>query len=423
LVGRWGTYIRVSRWQSPDGPEDPWGPEANHQAPYEAPVRVPDRGTRLAALLVPAALVLAGVSGAAFALMIHHGPTPQGTLDDQAVYDRVEPSIVDVTSSLSYNAETAEGTGFVIDARDGLVLTNNHVIDGATSVTATVVSTGRTYTATVVGDDALDDVALLQIEGASGLTAAPIGNAQDAQLGAPVLGLGNSGGQGGAPTIAPGYISSLSRTIKAVDEASGFTETLRDMLQVTAQIQPGDSGGPLADSAGQVIGMDTAATQTAPGATGEGFAIPIGIALGDAGRISDAKPGPGITIGLPPFLGIEVNGRGLAYQGEQFLAGRTRQGTPPCMMISQQAAPPAEVAPGDSGVVVEGAYCGSPAATAGLAPGDVITTVDGETISDMSAFAQVMSTLHPDQRIALRWTVITGATRTADLTLGTGPAR
>jgi S1-C subfamily serine protease len=381
---------------------------------------------RLAALLVPAALVLAGVSGAAFALMLHRGPVPRGTLDDQAVYDKVEPSIVDVTSSLTYNAETAEGTGFVIDAHDGLVLTNNHVIDGATSVTATVVSTGRTYTASVVGDDADDDVALLRIEGASGLIAAPIGDSQDVRLGAPVLGVGNSGGQGGAPTIAQGYISSLDRTIKAVDEASGFTETLRDMLQVTAQIQPGDSGGPLADSAGQVIGMDTAATQPSPGATGVGFAIPIGIALADAGRISAADRGPGITIGLPGFLGVEVTGRDLADQGQQLLSAAARkmaQNPPPCLMISQEAMPPTSVAPGGSGAVVEGAYCGSPAAEAGLAPGDVITAVDGDTVAGLPAFIQVMDTLRAGQRVAVRWTTVDGATRTANVSLATGPAR
>jgi S1-C subfamily serine protease len=378
---------------------------------------------RLVALLVPAALVLAGVSGAAFALLLHRGPVPRGTLDDQAVYDKVEPSIVDVTSSLTYNAETAEGTGFVIDAHNGLVLTNNHVIDGATSVTATVVSTGRTYTAAVVGDDAGDDVALLRIEGASGLIAAPIGDSQDVRLGAPVLGVGNSGGQGGAPTIAQGYISSLDRTIKAVDEASGFTETLRDMLQVTAQIQPGDSGGPLADAAGQVIGMDTAATQPSPGAIGVGFAIPIGVALADAGRISAAERGPGITIGLPGFLGVEVTGRGLADQNEQLAARKTAENPPPCLMISQEAMPPTSVAPGSSGAVVEGAYCGSPAAAAGLAPGDAITAIDGDKVEDLPAFIQVMDTLRVGQRVVVRWTTVDGGTRTANVSLVAGPAR
>jgi len=375
---------------------------------------------RMAALLVPAALVLAGVSGAALALLLHRTPVPQGNLDDQAVYDKIEPSIVDVTSSLTYAAETAEGTGFVVDARDGLVLTNNHVIDGATSVTATLVSTGRTYTAAVVGDNAGDDVALLRIEGASGLTAAPLGDDQDTELGDPVLGLGNSGGQGGAPTVVPGYISSLGRTIKAVDQASGFTETLRDMLQVTAQIQPGDSGGPLADADGQVIGVDTAATQPGPGVTGEGFAIPIGVAIADAARIRSGEPGPGITIGLPGFLGVEVTSRDLADQGEDFLAS---QPAPQCLLISQEATPPTAVAPGRSGVVVEGSYCGSPAAAAGLDQGDVITAVAGRTTSDLSAFTQVINGLRPGQRIAVDWTTVAGSRQMAEVSLGAGPAR
>ena len=92
-------------------------------------------------------------------------------MNDEAVYDEVEPGIVDVTSNLQYLQETAEGTGFVIDAAAGLVLTNNHVIDGATSVTVTPVTSGKSYPARVLGYDRTDDVALLQVRGATGLKA------------------------------------------------------------------------------------------------------------------------------------------------------------------------------------------------------------------------------------------------------------
>jgi S1-C subfamily serine protease len=236
------------------------------------------------------ALIVAAIAAATMTLVMRN-PAPSqatSTLNAQSVYNRVSPSIVDVTASLTYAGETAEGTGFIISSARDLVLTNNHVIAGATSVAATIVASGRTYHATVIGDDTNDDVALLRLvdAGHARLTAAPLGNSSDTSLGQPVLGIGNSGGAGGAPTIAPGYITGLNRTIQALDQSSGVTETLRGVLQVTAQIQPGDSGGPLVNASGQVIGVDTAATQPPPGSgpgRAAGFAIPIGAALADAG--------------------------------------------------------------------------------------------------------------------------------------------
>ena len=183
-------------------------------------------------------------------------------MNDEAVYDEVEPGIVDVTSNLRYLQETAEGTGFVIDAAAGLVLTNNHVIDGATSVTVTPVLSGKSYPARVLGYDLTDDVALLQLPGVTGLKAVTIGDSSHVRVGTPVLAIGNEAGQGGSPTVAPGVISSLDRTIVAIDQSSGLTETLHGMMQTNADIRPGDSGGPLADAAGRVIGIDTAAGGT-----------------------------------------------------------------------------------------------------------------------------------------------------------------
>jgi S1-C subfamily serine protease len=264
-------------------------------------------------LVILLALVIAAVAGASMTLVLRRpGPSqPTSTLNAQSVYNKVSPSIVDVTASLTYAGETAEGTGFIISSARDLVLTNNHVIAGATSVSATIVRTGRTYHAMVVGDDTSDDVALLRLvdAGHTALTAAPLGNSSATALGQPVLGIGNSGGAGGAPTIAPGYITGLNRTIQALDQSSGITETLRGVLQVTAQIQPGDSGGPLVNASGQVIGVDTAATQPPPGSgSGQaaGFAIPIGAALTDAERIAAGRAGRGVDIGATGFLGAVV---------------------------------------------------------------------------------------------------------------------
>ena len=224
-------------------------------------------------------------------------------MNDEAVYNEVEPGIVDVTSNLQYLQETAEGTGFVIDAAAGLVLTNNHVIDGATSVTVTPVMSGKSYPARVLGYDLTDDVALLQLPGATGLKAVTIGNSAHVRVGTPVLAIGNEAGQGGSPTVAPGVISSLDRTIVASDQSSGLIETLHGMMQTNADIRPGDSGGPLADAAGRVIGIDTAAGGDT---VYSGYAIPINQALPIAKQIAAGQPGARIQIGMPAFLGVLV---------------------------------------------------------------------------------------------------------------------
>jgi len=132
-------------------------------------------------------------------------PAPQSNgggssnLNTNAVAGKVEPGVVDITSALNYQSETAEGTGMVLNS-NGLVLTNNHVINGANTVKATLVGSGnKSYTAQVVGYDATSDVALLQLEGASGLKTVSVGNSSQVSLGTPVLAIGNAGGQGGPP--------------------------------------------------------------------------------------------------------------------------------------------------------------------------------------------------------------------------------
>src|SRR5512146_2354934 len=232
----------------------------------------------------------AGVSACGILLMTGDAtPPPRGAvatsapkaLSNRAIYARIAPAVVDVSSSLRYDAETADGTGFVINAAAALILTNNHVIRDATEVTVTLTSTGRRYPARIVGTDVPADVALLQLRGTAGasgpavpgLVAAPVGDSKALAQGAPVLAIGNQAGAGGAPTVTAGVISGLGQTIQANDAGSGFTETLHNMLQTSARIAPGDSGGPLADAAGQVIGMNTAAGSGA--ADRSGYAIPI----------------------------------------------------------------------------------------------------------------------------------------------------
>ena len=344
-------------------------------------------------------------------------------MNDEAVYTEVEPGIVDVTSNLRYLQETAEGTGFVIDAAAGLVLTNNHVIDGATNVTVTPVLSGKSYPARVLGYDRTDDVALLQVQGAAGFKAVTLGDSSHLPVGTPVLAIGNEAGQGGSPTVAPGVISSLDRTIVASDQSSGLTETLYGMLQTSADIRPGDSGGPLADAAGQVIGIDTAAGGNT---VYSGYAIPINQALPIARRIAAGKPGPRIQLGLPAFLGVLLpdsaspDPRRQASQ-ELRQTGVVSSSGSNCTS-GDTTAVPGRIAPARAGALVDGVLCGTVAATAGLFAGDVITSIGGHAVTSPGSLTAIVSGERPGRTTQLTWISPGGSLHTAVVTLDAGPA-
>jgi len=363
------------------------------------------------------------------------------SLNSAAVAAKVEPGVVDITSTLNYQSETAEGTGMVLNS-NGLVLTNNHVINGATTIKATQVGTGKTYTARVVGYDATDDVALLQLQNASGLKTVTVGNSTQVSLGTPVLAIGNAGGQGGAPTIAPGIINAIDRTITAGDQGSQTTETLHGMLQTSAQIQPGDSGGPLANAAGKVIGMDTAAssssTQSSSSST-MGYAIPINTALSIATQIAAGHASATIQIGLPGFLGVLVpqsnssnpqqQAQSQEGQGSGGFGGiggggtGTGGGSPSCVNSATANSVPTTIAPASSGALIDNVLCGSAAATAGLGAGDVITAVNGQTVTTPGSLTTIMSKFHGGDKVTVNYETTSGAKQTASLTLGTSPAK
>ena len=222
----------------------------------------------------------------------------------QDIVTKVKPGLVLINTTLQYDSEAAAGTGMVVNA-DGLVLTNNHVIEDSTKITATVVSTGKTYQARVVGYDQSGDVALIQLQNASGLTTVPVGNSSSAKAGEAVVAMGNAEGQGQI-TATAGHITALNQTISASDEAGSTTsETLHGTIQTNADIVPGDSGGPLASPAG-VIGMDTAGNDPSDQGPAAGFAIPIDTALSVARQIAAGHASSVITVGYPPFLGIFI---------------------------------------------------------------------------------------------------------------------
>ena len=402
-------------------------------------------GRRLLVHLTVAALSAAAGVGATMVTqhVMAAGPGPAGTPRDaaarqamnvQAVYRRVVPGIVDVTSNLQYRQETAKGTGFVINAAAGLILTNNHVIDQATGVTVTLVTSGRSYPARVLGYDAADDIALLQVRGAAGLKAVRTGDSSLAAAGTPVLAIGNEAGQGGSPTVAPGVISSLGRTIVASDQSSGLTETLHGMFQTSADIRPGDSGGPLADAAGRVIGINTAAGGST---VYSGYAIPINQALPVTRQIAagrGARPGgPGnnkVHIGLPAFLGVllpdstssgpgEQDGQELRQAGTVSGSG---SGNASGCSTANLAAGPAAVAPVRSGALVDGVLCGTVADQAGISAGDVITSFGGRTVTSPGSLTGLLRRYHPGSMVPLAWTGPDGSPHTAVVTLTAGPA-
>jgi S1-C subfamily serine protease len=349
-------------------------------------------------------------------------------MNDEAVYDKVVPGIVDVSSDLHYLEETAKGTGIVINPASGLVLTNNHVIDGATDVIVTPVLSGRSYQATVLGYDPSQDLALLQLPGVPGLRAAPIGNSSRITMGMPVLAIGNEGGQGGSPTVAPGVISGLDRTIDASDRDSGLSEVLRGMLQTDADVRPGDSGGPLANAAGQVIGIDTAAGGSGRAAHA-GYAIPINRALSIADRIAARQASQAVHIGLPAFLGVLVpdssstNPIRQASQ-EQQRTGTVSSSSRDCIAsdAGSYSAIPAEIAPARSGALVSGVLCGTAAAAAGISAGDVITALGGQAVTSPGSLTVMLGGYRPGADARLAWVSADGAGHTAWVTLNAGPA-
>jgi S1-C subfamily serine protease len=355
-------------------------------------------------------------------------PAPAAPLTggEQAIVTKVEPGLVIINTALQYNSEAAAGTGMVINA-DGLVLTNNHVIDGSTKITATVAATGRTYSATVVGYDKTGDIALIQLQNASGLSTVPIGNSSSVKVGNAVVALGNAEGQGSI-TAAAGEVTGLNQTITASEEgSSSASETLSGMIQTDADIVPGDSGGPLASSAG-VIGIDTAGNdvsdqQQAPA----GFAIPINTALSVARQIAGGQASSTIAIGYPPFVGIFVGSgsssspQAQAQQEEQQQNGGGSVSSPACYTSNADLTVPSVIAPVSSGTLIVGTICGSPAASAGMTGGAVITAVNGQAVSSPDDLTGILSRFHPGDTISVTWVSPSGQRSTSNLHLTAGP--
>ncbi|MGH3794132.1 MAG: S1C family serine protease [Pseudonocardiaceae bacterium] len=330
-------------------------------------------------------------------------PAASGNASDIA--SRVSQGLVDITTTLGYANGQAAGTGIVLTSA-GEVLTNNHVIEGATDIAVTDVGNGRSYPATVVGYDRTHDIAVLQLQGASGLPTPVLGDSSGTAVGDAVTAIGNAGGVGGAPSVAPGTITALNRSVTATDDVDSTSEQLTHLIQINADIQAGDSGGALVNSAGKIIGIDTAASTgfQVQQSGGQGFAIPINQARAIVHQIETGAGSASVHIGPTPILGIQVQDVGIE-NGHR----RNRSFSQGSSFTS-------------SGALIRGVVAGSPAEQAGLSAGDVITSLDGQAVDSTSTLSALLGLHHPGDQVELGWFDSYGQQQTATVQLVRGPA-
>ncbi len=374
----------------PGSAEEPGGEGGVWPEPG-GPVRRQRHRRALAITAACVVLVLAAALGTALALRATptaHKPASRTA----AVAAAVDPGLVDVVSTLGYQSAISEGTGLVLTS-SGEVLTNNHVIDGATSVKVTDVGNGRTYPATVVGYDQAGDIAVLQAQGASGLKTVTLGISSKVTVGEAVIALGNAEGKGGIPAVATGQVTGLNESITATDEAEHTSEQLTGLIGTNVALQSGDSGGPLVTTTGTVIGMDTAASSAYQFQSGaaEAFAIPIGRAASVAGQIEAGRASQTVHIGATGFLGVQAALYVVPFTSRTW-------------------------------AVVVGVMPGLPAARAGLAPGDVIVSINGHAVASPSGVQALLEPYHPGDQVSISWQDPSGQAHTATVDLATGPA-
>ena len=320
----------------------------------------------------------------------------------------VTPAVVNIDTVLDFGSGQAAGTGIVISA-DGLVITNHHVVEGATAVTGTVVGTGRTYTATVLGYDPTTDIAVLDLQDASGLPVATLGDSDTVALGDLVVGVGNAGGDGGEPDAMPGVVTALDQTITATDASGGNAETLHGLIATDADIQSGQSGGPLVDASGAVIGVDVANSRTYGSSDTSGYAIPIDTAVAVAQAIVSGQESGSIQVGGTPFLGVQLGSA--ASSGQRDALG----------MVLPGAGELGTGAGDGFGASVGGVVPGSAAQAVGLAAGDTIVQIDGTAINSAEALSTLIGQRDVGDQVRITWVDPSGTTRSATATLGSGP--
>lgn len=328
-----------------------------------------------------------------------------GPSDVSSIEAKVAPDLVIIDTVFRYQEAEGAGTGIVLTST-GEILTNNHVINGETSIKVTDVGNGKTYSAHVVGYDPSKDVAVLQLVDASGLKTASISSSA-ARTGQAVVAIGNAGGTGSL-TPAGGSVTALDQSITASDELDGINEHLNGLIETNADVQAGDSGGPLVNTSGQVLGMDTAAAQGYSlqgqySAANQGYAIPIGQAISIAKAIEDGDSSSSVHVGPTAFLGVLISSGPIGGSSFQGFGGYAGQGGTV------------------SGAQVAGVVQGGAAAAAGLAEGDVITGIDGKAVTSGTDLSTDILGLAPGQTVQLTYVGTTGTSQTVSVTLQSGP--
>jgi serine protease Do len=389
---QWATGVPAGpAWTPPPRPAGPPLAPLDDVAPA-APPPGPSRGgpLRAAALVAVGAVVGAAVAGG---IVVAADDDPDATtgesavepvvlgedVDIHAVLDHVTPAVVQIRTEavdtrLPFPAEGA-GSGFVISP-DGVIVTNAHVVGGATTIEVTFAD-GTVRAGRVLGRDLERDIAVLDVD-AEGLPVAELGDSDGLRVGDDVVAIGNALALPGGPTVTRGIVSATNRTLQAQDGLE-----LDHLIQTDAAINPGNSGGPLVDAAGRVVGINTAIIGDAQSI---GFAIAVNgvrdlideLALGDEQPIA--------------FLGVLTD------------------------EIEDAAQDPGV----DAGAYVVEVVEGSAAADAGIAEGDVITSVDGHAVDEPVDVGDVIRTTEPGDQITIE-VVRDGEVVALDVTIGSRP--
>jgi S1-C subfamily serine protease len=345
---------------------------------------VASRPPRPARSLRRLAAIAALVVGAGFVgfTTTQAGAQSSGGLDAQEIAAKVNPAVVSITNTLAEGQGQAAGTGMVITP-SGEVVTNNHVIQNAGSIRVRIGDSGRGRSAQVLGYNVREDIALLKVDGVSDLkTVTPD---TSPSVGESVVALGNGGGRGNTADPTTGSVTAVGEAI-TVGDLGGSAHRLTNLIRTNASLQPGDSGGPLIDGDGEVIGVNTAASTGGfrfGSGSRTGFAIPIKTALSIANQIESGQGSGDTHVGERAFLGVSI-----------------RSG---------------------AGTEIADVQSGSPADKAGIGGGDEIVSLGGKKVRSLDDLTSALAPHHPGDKVPVTWTDDAGRQHTADVTLASGP--